>query len=343
MLKEGSEDRSPISLVFNESQNYKLQRKIKTERLQFSDPAMKICLFGAGNTGREIAEIFRKQNVKIAAFIDDTPHKQGTVFEGIPIYSRDKAFTQFGCNAVIVITIYKHGHQYQNTANVLRQIGFDKIYSFMHVVRAFPAVATPYKCFCAPEAYLPFQKTIQSAYNIMADNASREEYERQIRFRLLLDYDVLSSGFNADNPIYFDPAVLPAVSTKECIYVDCGAYDGDTVLQFLKWCNASFKSIIALEPDPLNYQKLLLQIARQPDEIKKLIKCFNAAVGATEGAHYFNATGGQDSFLSEKGNLSISVIALDNILKSDGIYYIKFDVEGGGTGSVERTNKYNSR
>ena len=39
-------------------------------------------------------------------------------------------------------------------------------------------------------------------------------------------------------------------------YVDCGAYDGDTVEKFIDWSGGNYSKIFAVEADPVNFAAL---------------------------------------------------------------------------------------
>mgnify|MGYP000548122692 CR=1 FL=1 len=51
---------------------------------------------------------------------------------------------------------------------------------------------------------------------------------------------------------YFDfPAFKP---TEHEVYIDCGCYNGETIFNFLKWCNGKYEKIYGFEPDFSNYE-----------------------------------------------------------------------------------------
>jgi FkbM family methyltransferase len=188
-----------------------------------------------------------------------------------------------------------------------------------------PETCAPFRCFNAPEAFLPHRRKIESVWQKLIDKESRVELERQLRFRLLLDYGDMNR-YTA--PIYFDPAVLPPPE-NDCIYVDCGAYNGDTLKLFLGWARGRFKSAIALEPDPINYARLLQVANEQPAAVRDRIICLEAAAGATSGTAHFSDLGDESSAIAADGTIAVKLQALDEVLKEEGAYFIKFDVEGG--------------
>ena len=53
---------------------------------------------------------------------------------------------------------------------------------------------------------------------------------------------------------YFDPEVI--TFAKNEVFLDLGAYIGDTVEAFAKHVNGEYQKIVALEPDKANYEQL---------------------------------------------------------------------------------------
>lgn len=72
----------------------------------------------------------------------------------------------------------------------------------------------------------------------------------------------------ADNFFTFD---------KECVFLDVGAYDGDTVGEIYKATGNTFKHIFSIEPDPVNYQLLVSNM--QPLIEAGRLTTFNFALG----------------------------------------------------------------
>ncbi len=64
---------------------------------------------------------------------------------------------------------------------------------------------------------------------LWADEASRQEYLSQVRWRLRFDFENLSNPVG--HPIYFPQDICPLIENE--VFVDCGAYDGDTIELFL--------------------------------------------------------------------------------------------------------------
>src|SRR5687768_1416782 len=62
-----------------------------------------LALYGAGNLGRQVLSRLRSLGVEPTAFIDDTPDKQGTQLDGLPVLSPAEFETKFGTRAIFVV------------------------------------------------------------------------------------------------------------------------------------------------------------------------------------------------------------------------------------------------
>lgn len=138
---------------------------------------------------------------------------------------------------------------------------------------------------------------------------------------------------------YFDDDFL-SFTDKE-IYVDCGAFDGDTIKLFSEFTKGKYKKIIALEPDVISFKKLS-ETAQEYHDVE-LICC---ATGKENTKMSFSSKGTLGSTFSEgaDGDL-IDVKKLDDILKDEDVTLIKMDIEGAeldtlmGAENIIRKNK----
>ena len=111
------------------------------------------------------------------------------------------------------------------------------------------------------------------------------------------------------------------------VYVDAGAYDGDTIREFrgqLAALGYTHRSIIAIEPDPKNYRKL--ENFAQTEALPGL-KLLNVALSDHEGFMHFDDKAGRSSALSQSGRKLVMTNRLDDLV-SEPITLLKMDVEG---------------
>lgn len=120
---------------------------------------------------------------------------------------------------------------------------------------------------------------------------------------------------------YFDPNIIH-LNDQE-VFVDCGAYIGETTKAFLDLTNEKYKSIYCFEPIPRSF-KMLSEIANSK------ITCYQAGVGSVNG--YLNLKGFPYGLTTatfehtEKITTFKQLQIDDNILEK--ITMVKMDIEG---------------
>lgn len=132
--------------------------------------------------------------------------------------------------------------------------------------------------------------------------------------------------------------IYPYLYGKACTYVDIGAFDGTTV-QEVADSPINFDEIVAVEPNPDSYQKLLTKVKLINNIRSK--QCLNNAMGANDGTVTMRSAGSMTTVMTQentdlknpedKGHFSAQVLTLDNIatkLTDHRITVLKIDVEG---------------
>ncbi len=102
---------------------------------------------------------------------------------------------------------------------------------------------------------------MRRAGHLWSDDASRGEYLTQLRWRLLGEFDGLYSP--VQHTMYFPLELCPL--TDHEVFVDCGAYDGDSIRSFVGKTKNSFERIYSFEPDPANFERLEKDVALRPE------------------------------------------------------------------------------
>jgi FkbM family methyltransferase len=111
------------------------------------------------------------------------------------------------------------------------------------------------------------------------------------------------------------------------VFVDCGAFDGDTIADFLQETAGRFQYLAAFEPDAVTYPHLKERVSQLDSGVRKRIEISQKAIGRKPGVICFEATG---TMLSKTGSGSceVPVVDLDSALAAFDPTYIKFDIEG---------------
>jgi len=128
----------------------------------------------------------------------------------------------------------------------------------------------------------------------------------------------------SENKQYFDKDIFKPSENE--VFVDCGAYNGDTVIAFREWLNNSgiekWKKIIAFEADTNNFEEMKKNL--QDYENTELLPM---GVWDKDTILHFNNEGSISSGVTENG-IEISVTTIDNAVKNENVTFIKMDIEG---------------
>ena len=156
-------------------------------------------------------------------------------------------------------------------------------------------------------------------YELLNDVESKIIFEKIIQFRLTSNLTCLSGFKYLPEKQYFDPCVK---FNDDEIFLDVGCFDGYTTQEFIKHC-PSFKKVFIFEPDQNN-----LNIVRKNlTSFENRITYIEKGLSDTFKTLSFSSNG-SSSKITEDGDVSINVCALDS-LNIDGATYIKMDIEGG--------------
>jgi FkbM family methyltransferase len=281
-----------------------------------------LVLFGAGRLGRTVLAGLRKAGIEPIAFADNNSLLWGTKIEGIDVLSLADARRRSDAS-MFVVSVYTASPVRQQ----LRSEGLPEI-SFPELAWLFPDSFLPHGALEHPHKLSEQADQVKQALTLWVDEDSRQEYIGQIRWRMSLD-DSLLPPHLPQQEIYFSDVFTPS---SDETFVDCGSFDGDTVREFIKRY-PDFRSIVAVEPDQINYQNLQRYIASLPLELGERVRAVNYAVGSTRGVVQFNETGSAASAVGS-GAISVDCLPLDEILKDSQPTFIKMDIEGAETDAL---------
>jgi len=285
-----------------------------------------LVLFGAGNFGRQVLACLRRDGNEPLAFVDNNSSLWGKTVDGIPVFSPYEAARRFGQRAAFLITIRspESQHRFVETKQRLHTLSCRRVVSFMPFLWKYAETFLPYFYIDLPHKIYDNAEALKDTFNLWADAESRRAFFTQLEWRVLPDFDSLP-GRTIYKP-YF-PKDIFSLRADET-FVDCGAYDGDTIREFLDHSGGSFNRIVAFEPDPRNFQNLATYVGNLPKGIGEKIILLNKAVGAKHGRLRFDGAGSASSHESPDGSIEVESVALDGILKDYSPSYIKLDVEG---------------
>ena len=283
-----------------------------------------LVLFGAGGLGRKTLKGLRKVGIEPKAFSDNASHLWGTSVEGVPVLSPKDAVQRFGQNATFVMTIWR-GEGSDRMADRITQVqalGCKRVVPFSFLFWKYPDVFLPHYLFDLPSRVLENPREVRAVAQLWEDGASRAEFLAQLRFRAWSDFALPEP---VSHEIYF-PQDLFDLTSRD-VFVDCGAFDGDTIRRYLLRQPTLAGGIEAFEPDPKNLTRLRGYVAGLPVEVRSRIAIHPYAVSARRERVRFEATGTESAAVGS-GSDEVEAAPLDEVLASIAPTYVKMDVEG---------------
>jgi FkbM family methyltransferase len=274
-------------------------------------PLDSIVILGAGNLGRRVARA-----VKPEVFCDNNPSLWGKFVDGISVESPAAAVRRFP-NSTFVVAIWHPSRREGiiDRISQLKGLGAQHAIPFTALLSEYGDQLLPHLLWARPPYYTEHADDIARGRALL-DSAGRAEFDRQMRLRMG-DH----SGQVIDPGAQYFPADLFRLSDSE-VFIDCGAYDGDTIAEFRQVSGNQFARIVAFEPDPSNFA--LLQASVDGD---RRISIQPYATGARREMLRFTVTG-TGSHISSAGACEVEAVTLDEALSGIAPTYVKFDIEG---------------
>lgn len=297
--------RDQISKLLAQKRNYQQEIKHLTQKYQY------VVFYGCGAILNSIVETWNVYiDRKIDFCCDSDSAKWGKYFCGVRCLSPAE-LVNIKDQCVIFVTIGDFKDVYNNL--------IENQFPSVHLIYKYDLVTSDFLSQNNQDEIL--EKLCQT-YNLLADQKSRNVFEAIIN-RTMSDSrnpDIMADV--AEKNQYF-PSDIITLSKDEC-FVDCGAYDGDTVKDFITRTDNHFDKIYCFEVDAANYALLQAYITKMLNCEKIII--FNVGLWDSE-CDITYSIGHSQSTVGE-GTAKGHVAPLDDILKNERVSFIKMDIEG---------------
>jgi FkbM family methyltransferase len=287
-----------------------------------------VFLFGSGEFGKDVAKVLKAHGYAIQGFINTSP-KENVVNE-IPVFSLED-IRQQDLSAPVLVCIFNRDTPLDSLENNIRNKGFKEVFMPWDIYQEFGKELGWKYWLSGRDLLLKHEKHIESTVELLSDEMSKQTLIDICNFRLGINTEYAS--FKHKDRQYFNDLTLEQfASGRSCNYIDCGAYNGDTLIeahQFLKIENAYL-----FEPDAENYAQLIANVR------KSLLNpiCFPLAVSDSYQILSFNSNG-EGGTITEKGSVHIAAAALDDVYANTKIDFIKYDVEGAEIQALQGSKK----
>lgn len=268
-----------------------------------------IVLYGMGDGALKILARCREYGIKVSGIFASDEFVRNKTFEGFPVRTLHETEEEFG-DFVILLCF----------AAFLPDL-MEKIRSIAerHTL-LIPDVPVFGGGLFNDEYVAEHADELQRAYDLMADGQSKHVFSSVVNFKLSGKPEWLTNCESSRDEVF--SVMAPGENER---FLDLGAYDGDTVTEFLHYARSA-ESILALEPDPKNFRKLS-RTASLPGY--EQVNILNAGIWENDGILRFDGRAGRSSSLSDAGKIDVPVRSIDSLREEYGPFtFIKMDVEG---------------
>ncbi|WP_025132263.1 FkbM family methyltransferase [Pseudomonas sp. PH1b] len=282
-------------------------------------------LFGAGHLGRKAARALLELGLVPQAFIDNNPALWGTHVQGIEVLSPGQLASREADQLPAIITTIWCGEASDRMVErlaPLRELGFERIALFGHLAWYMPERFLPHYSLDLPEKVIGEAANIRRAFNLLADEESKQLFVDHVQWRLFLDYDLLPPA--SPREIYFNDHFVTA-REDEVLY-DIGAFNGDSIHGYIQ-SGRKHSQIHSFEPSAKNFADLQDTVAQLGGESRGLY-AHALAVGDSVGEILIEAENGPASRVGS-GSETVRMSTLDELGKQiSAATFIKIDIEG---------------
>ncbi len=267
-----------------------------------------IFIYGMGDGALKIMSVFRSREIAVSGIFASDDFVRGHSFEGFRVHKL--AEIEEAVDDFVVVLAFAAG--YQEIVDKIQDIASRHTLYVPDVPVVGQGLFT-YE-YCQENA-----DKIQKVYDSLADDYSRKVYANILNFKISGKIEYLSAVTSTKAEIY-KKIVRPGLNE---LYVDLGAYNGDTIKELLEYTYGKYAAVYALEPDKKNFRKLIRNI-----EGMNRIYAYNAAAWCMDGELPFAAKAGRQSAISADSENVVRALTVDSILGKKAATIIKMDVEG---------------
>ena len=277
--------------------------------------AQPIVLYGMGNGADKILDWCEANNVHVSAVFASDEFVRGQQFRGFTVQKYADVVAQFGSDILIVIAF----------ASELPEV----LARFEELNARHDVLAPHLPLFDETELVsnrwlAKYEAQLQEVHDRLADDASREVFAAVLNYKLS---GKISYLFSCATDRRSDLTSIFSWNDSES-YLDLGAYNGDTMQEFIELTHGKWQRIIAVEPDRRNFKKLAAMTEALPQEAQGRITLHQAGVWSAPGQLGFSDSGGRQSSFLLGDKKTVPVDCIDNFAAGNTISYIKMDVEG---------------
>ena len=299
-----------------------LRLKNGSDRLSITEQLKRdnlpVVMWGAGNVAHSVKAILDRSSIPLAGiWVDSPPPSTNKCLDGIPISTYEQITAKFSTFNVVC------GHSRYDLAPDTEKAHseINRIYCFANVVYGqFDSIPSEFI-----EAHL---QEYEASYELFEDDLSRQCFAAYLNSRNNDDCSFIlpccENEYSKSQGIGRKYFTNPFFSVgADDVYLDVGAYNGDTVREFVEAAGGKYRKILAMEPEPGNFALLKKYVK---DSGLHDVEIFRNGCGDKNGTAYLDlglfsensSIGSEDD-----GGEKITVRRIDEQFASEEITLIK--------------------
>ncbi len=276
-----------------------------------------ILLYGMGNGADMVIKVLDELALEWQDTFASDGFVRGHYFHGKKVLKFSEAEEKYG-DFIALMTFAVHDE---------KTMSFIKELSSRHELYS-PTVAVVDGAPFTYDFFLRNEEEFSRAYGLLADEKSKEAFLNVLRYKISGKTEFLFAAHSEKMCVYSD---ILKLGKNETI-VDLGAYDGDTIREFVTVTNGEYNKIIALEPDSKNFRKLSEKTAHMSG-----VERYNIGAWDKKETLHFAKKGGRNSHTDGEG-IPVEFDSVDNIVSQE-VTLIKMDIEGAEMKALEGARK----
>ncbi len=279
----------------------------------------KVFLFGAGYWGQKIWENIDNyaSSWDVAGFLDNDISKQNQKIGRLTVFS-PAILNDYTLDEVVVLICC------MTTAEISRQLysmGVKNYYSVHHL-----SLPSELRTTCQQDNI--DNQDVEWLLNRVEDERSREVVRSIVEKRKtgFFDYtDLRENGSEYFIDDFFD-------KENQEVFVDGGAYDGDTIEEFIEWTKNNYKKIYSFEPQKDKAEIIRNKLWRYDGKVELFEKgLYDSAteIAFCDGNEVLSGKIGEEGASSKVHTIDIDSVVYEKVT------FIKMDIEGAELKALE--------
>lgn len=288
---------------------------METVLAELRESSLPLFVFGAGTMAAATIHYLRRQKITVEAACVDDQRLRGSTSErvsGLEVLPLSALALRSGGFNLYVACLAAYGEE--NLARLRRTVNVNKVVLldgyFIYGCEGL-----------TPAQLQENEASYRDLFETLEDDVSREVLVNFVKARLTGNPRFFST-YEVERQ-YFPKGIVRLGDDE--VFVDCGAFDGGTIVDFVSEVNGRYRSIYAFEPDRDNARRLLDTVKR---ESLHDIVVLERGVWDSRGRLNFSSGFDEASSISAGGLDMIEVDTIDHVVGANRVSFIKMDIEG---------------